>query len=61
MKLVAGLAQDAIQGKGTGKYYAVVTLGVRNAFISANWNLIRKSLAKSGILIYLAAIVNSYL
>ncbi|CAD7081162.1 unnamed protein product [Hermetia illucens] len=62
IKLVTGLAEDAIHGKGsTSKYCVVVTLDVKNAFNSANWNLIRKSLAKVGIPAYLAAIVDSYL
>ncbi|CAD7085026.1 unnamed protein product [Hermetia illucens] len=62
IKLVTDLAEDAIHGKGsTSKYCVVVILDVKNAFNSANWNLIRKSLAKVGIPAYLAAIVNSYL
>ncbi|CAD7081762.1 unnamed protein product [Hermetia illucens] len=61
IKLVTGLAENAIHGKGdTSKYCVVVTLDVKNAFNSANWNLIRKSLAKVGIPDYFAAIVGSY-
>ncbi|CAD7080109.1 unnamed protein product [Hermetia illucens] len=62
IKLVTGLAEDAIHRKGSSsKYCVVVTLDVKNAFNSANWNLIRKSLAKVGIPAYLAAIVDSHL
>ncbi|CAD7080141.1 unnamed protein product [Hermetia illucens] len=58
IKLVTGLAEDAIHGKGsTSKYCVVVTLDVKNAFNSTTW----KSLAKVGIPAYLAAIVDSYL
>ena len=57
IKMVTGLAENAIHGRGsTSKYCIVVTLDVRNAFNSANWNLIRESLAKIGVPAYLAAI-----
>ena len=60
--MVADLAENAIHGRDcTSKYCVVVTLDVRNAFNSANWNLIRKSLATIGVPTYLAAIIDSYL
>ena len=62
IKMVTGLAENAIHGRGcTIKYCVVVTLDVRNAFNSTNWNLIRKSLATIGVPTYLAAIIDSYL
>ncbi|CAD7084849.1 unnamed protein product [Hermetia illucens] len=60
--MVIGLAANAIHEKDcTSKFCLVVTLGVRDAFNSGNWNPIRKSLATITVPTYLAAIIDSYL
>ncbi|CAB0034714.1 unnamed protein product [Trichogramma brassicae] len=62
---VIATVREAIAGKrwnrGTKKYYAVVTLDVKNAFNSAQWNNINAALRRMRTPEYLLRIVGSYL
>lgn len=61
IKMVMEIAQNAIAGKGASKKYcAVITLDVKNAFNSANWALIIRTLNRLGIQSYLLKIMGSY-
>ncbi|KAH8407396.1 hypothetical protein KR215_009936, partial [Drosophila sulfurigaster] len=62
---VTDLAKKAIEGKrwlwGEKEYCLVVTLDVRNAFNSANWDKIMQSLNNLSINPHLTGIIGSYL
>lgn len=64
IKVVVDTAASAIEGTrwlgGNIEYCAVVTLDVKNAFNTANWNCIRRCLARIGTPPYLMTIVESY-
>lgn len=64
IKAVVDIATEAIEGErwryGTKEYCAVVTLDVKNAFNSADWPTIRRSLARMDTPYYLLQIVASY-
>lgn len=64
IKTVVDTAAAAIEGKrwkgGTIEYCAVVTLDVKNAFNTANWSCIRRSLARINTPPYLMKTVESY-
>lgn len=58
--MVTDLAKNAIHGSdNTRKLCVVVTLTMRNAFDSVNWNLIRNCLPTIDVPTDLAAIVDS--
>lgn len=64
IKTVIDTASSAIEGTrwkgGTIEYCAVVTLDVKNAFNTANWSCIRRSLARINTPPYLMKTVESY-
>lgn len=64
IKTVVDTAASAIEGTrwkgGTIEYCAVVTLDVKNAFNTANWSCIRRSLARINTPSYLMKTVESY-
>lgn len=64
IKIVVETAEEAISGKrwrrGTKKYCAVVTLDIENAFNSANWGCILRSMQRMNIPNYLIQIVAEY-
>lgn len=61
IKLVVETAKKAIEGKGIRrKYCAIVTLDIKNAFNSAGWDHIIRSLRRLNIPEYLIRIVNDY-
>lgn len=64
IKVVVDTAAAAIQGErwrwGTKEYCAVVTLDVRNAFNTAGWSHIRRSLARMDAPRYVRKIVLNY-
>lgn len=49
----------ALKASAIGIYYAVVTLDVSDTFNSANWDLIKGTLAKPGVSDYLPQIIES--
>jgi len=65
IKAVVGIATKAIQRArcrwGDKEYGGVVTLNIRNAFISATWSRIRVALFRFGIPPYLLRIISNYL
>lgn len=62
IKLGTSLPENTIHGEDkNSKHCVLVTPNVKNAFNSANCNLIRKFMATIGIPTYLAAIVEAYL
>lgn len=64
IRKVVDIASNAIDGKswkrGSKEYCVVVTLDVKNAFNSANWEIIVNSLARLGVPPYLLAIIKDY-
>ncbi|KAH8340320.1 hypothetical protein KR059_012377, partial [Drosophila kikkawai] len=64
IETVTGIAKSAIAGKrwkgGSKCYCLVVTLDIRNAFNTANWNRTLESLAALNIPGYLMRIARSY-
>lgn len=64
IRVVLETASDAIKGKkwknGTKEYCVVVTLDVKNAFNTANWEIILNALSRLCIPQYLLAIVKDY-
>lgn len=64
INMVVKTARDAIAGTrwkgGTKMYCLVVTLDIKNAFNSANWYLIMKTLNEMNVPAYLQKIVASY-
>lgn len=64
IRKVVDIAENAIDGKswkrGTKEYCVVVTLDVKNAFNSANWEIIVDRLARLSIPPYLLAIIKDY-
>lgn len=62
---VVSIAQEAVEGKrwrgGSKKYCLIVTLDVKNAFNSASWNHIMRSLERMRVPLYLCKIVGDYL
>lgn len=65
IKAVVDTASAAIAGGrwkgGKTKYCGVVTLDVKNAFNTASWPFIKRSLVKSGVPRYLRRIISGYL
>lgn len=65
IKAVVDIATEAISGErwrwGAKEYCAVVTLDIKNAFNSAKWSFIRRSLARMDTPYYLRRIISSYL
>lgn len=65
IKMVVDIAAEAIQGErwrfGTKEYCAVVTLDIKNAFNSADWSFIRRTLVRMDTPYYLRKIVANYL
>ncbi|XP_070851477.1 uncharacterized protein [Drosophila suzukii] len=64
IQAVTQLAGNAIEGErwlgGSKEYCLVCTLDVKNAFNSANWNLVRQALHRMGISNYLIGLVAYY-
>jgi len=64
ISLVTGIARNAIEGSrwrgGSKEYCIVVTLDIKNAFNSANWNCILESLRRFHIPSYLMGIIGDY-
>lgn len=64
INVIVDTASQAIEGKrwknGSKEYCVVVTLDVKNAFNSANWEIIVNSLANLNIPRYLLAVVKDY-
>lgn len=64
IKRVVDTAASAIEGKrwrfGTKEYCAVVTLDVKNAFNSANWDFIMSALSRMNCPRYIRKIIGSY-
>lgn len=64
VNMVKKIATNAIAGtrwkEGSKQYCAVVTLDVKNAFNSANWNYIKRALFKIEAPVYILDIITSY-
>lgn len=64
IKVVIDIASEAIEGTrwagGSKEYCAIVTLDVKNAFNTANWSCIWKSLARMNTPLYLRKVIESY-
>lgn len=64
VKTVVDIALQAISGErwkgGSKEYCAVVTLDVKNAFNSANWDHIYRALARMEVPNYILALITSY-
>ena len=61
IRVVTNIASEAISGgRCAMKYCAVITLDVRNAFNSANWDKVLRSLEVFNVPDYLVRIINSY-
>jgi len=64
IQTVTQLAANAIEGErwlgGSKEYCLVCTLDVKNAFNSANWNLVLQALHRMGISNYLIDLVADY-
>ena len=65
IRVVVNTAKKAIEGRrwrgGAKRYCAVITLDVRNAFNSANWNHILEALRNKSVPTYVMKIVTDYL
>ena len=65
VKTVVDIALNAISGErwkgGKKEYCAVITLDVRNAFNSANWQHIKDALARMNAPKYIMELIDSYL
>lgn len=62
---VISTTREAVEGKrwrrGSKKYYAIVTLDIKNAFNLARWSCIHDALLKLQIPVYIRRIVTNYL